>query len=566
MRHPFRKIPLLVLLALTLSTPSVGSALESRARPKLILVVTVDQLRGDMPLRFKDRFGPGGFRYLMDHGTIFTQAFYRHSTTYTGVGHATLSTGGDSAQHGIAANDWYDAEARQSVYCVEDDQHRVLEREPVAHEGTSPRNLTSTTVGDELVMATNKQSRVFSVSIKDRGAIIPGGHLGKAYWYDTSNGHFITSSFYYREYPEWVNQWNAAGHADRFRQAGWNLLYEKSDYLFGARDDRPFERSYKSLGRTFPHPLNNVEQADYYSTLRFTPMGDELTVDFARELMKQERVAQGPAIDMLCVSLSVTDYIGHAFGPNSLEAEDNLMRLDRTLAQLFAATDLTVGLDHTLVVLSSDHGVSAIPEHLQGLGISSGRLRPARLQAHLNEALSQRFDTDKKLVLALAVPGVYLDPLAIQEEGLDVREVERFVADELLRQPGIAYALTRTDLLADKTSSDPIIAKVQRAFHPQRSGNVMIVQQASWYLYSNPDIFSAMHGSPYPYDTYVPIMFAGPGIDVRTVERLVGPQDVAPTIAALLSIGPPSGCTGKPLLEVLGQQEATDDNGRQDAH
>ncbi len=538
-------IPLLALW------PSVLAANAARERPQLVLFIVVDQLRGDMPLRFQERFGNGGFRYLLDRGVVYKEAFYRHSTTFTAVGHATLITGSDPIHHGIAGNEWYDTAARQSVYCVEDADHHVLGREVIPHEGTSPRNLTAQTLGDQLVATSQDRSRVFAVSLKDRGAIILGGQRGKAFWFDKTSGCFVTSSYYYEDYPNWVAQWNAQQPADRFRTRNWDLLNDRSTYLFANRDDQPFERSYKLLGRTFPHSLDNPKTADYYSTLRFTPMADELTADFALELLSQERLGQGDATDMLCVGLSATDYIGHAFGPDSLEAEDNLLRVDRTLSRLLQAVDKAIGLDRTLVVLSSDHGVNAIPEYTESLGRTAGRLNLTQLQAHLNEFLQARYKTNRKLITAFANPSYYLDASVLEELGLDVAEVERAVAAEILAQPGFAYAVTRTDLLAGKATDDPILAKVQRAFHPQRSGNVLVVQSASWYLYSDPDEYAATHGSPYPYDTHVPIMIAGPGISPCVTERAVGPQDVASTVAMLLMIAAPPGNDGEPLREAL---------------
>ncbi len=524
-----------------------------REHPRLVLFVTVDQLRGDMPLRFEDRFGDGGFRYLMQQGAIYTQAFYRHSTTFTAVGHATLFTGADAAQHGIVGNDWYDAQTRQKVYCVEDETRVLLGQPTPAHEGTSPRNLTMNTIGDELQAATGRQSRVFSVSLKDRGAIIPGGHQGKAFWYGKSTGRFITSNYYYEAYPEWVEGWNSVGHADRYKDGQWDLLNDRSTYLSASRDDCPYERSYKLLGRTFPHPLQNPQSSDYYATLQCTPMGDELTIDFALELLRQEKLGQGPSTDMLMVGLSATDYIGHAFGPDSLEAEDNLMRLDRSLARLFGEVDRLIGLKQVLIVLSSDHGISSIPEYAQSIGLAAGRLNPVKLMICLNDCLQQRYQTDRNLVLAFANPAFYLDRQAILELNLDLVEVERRVSEELLTQPGIAYAVTRTDLLAAQPTSDSILQKVQHSFHPHLSGHVIVVQQPVWFLYSDPEAYSAMHGSPYPYDTYVPIMLAGSGIAARRIERMVGPQDIAPTVAAILGIDPPKGCTGTLLAEVLGE-------------
>lgn len=521
------------------------------SQPKLVLVIIIDQLRGDMALRFKDRFGEGGFRYLMDNGVVFTQAHFRHSATFTATGHASLATGGNAAQHGIAGNDWYDQASGQHVYSVEDDRHTIIGKAPKAHQGTSPRNMTSTTFGDELVLATGRRGRVFSVSIKDRGAILPGGHLGKAFWYSKGSGEFVTSTFYYDEYPGWVNAWNAAKHADRYRDKKWTLLNDRRTYVYSDQDDRPCERSYKQLGRTFPHPLENPKPEDYYSALRYTPMSDELTLDFAKVLLDKERLGQGDQTDVLAISFSATDYLGHAFGPNSLEMEDNVLRVDRLLTELFDLVENTLGLANTLIVLTGDHGIDASPEYMQSLGIAAGRHYPDKFMDAANAGLQERFNTDQKLVIEFWNPSLYLDTEAITGLGLDLATVERALAEEILRIRGFAYAVTRTDLLAGDVGSDPILAKVQRAFHSRRSGNVLVVQNPSWYLYPKTEAYSAMHGSPYPYDTYVPIMFAGSDIRHRVVHRPVAPEDIACTITGYLNINPPTGSTGTPLIEVL---------------
>ena len=468
---------------------------------------------------------------------------------------ATLVTGGYAAQHGQVGNDWYDAARGRKVYSVEDDRYTVLGQSPEEHQGTSPRNLTCSTFADELVLATGGQSRVFSVSLKDRGAIIPAGHLGKAFWYASSTGEFTTSTFYYETVPDWVQAWNLTKPSNRYQGTSWKLLRERSTYVYAARDDRPVERSYKTLGRVFPHPLSAEEPADFYDTLRFTPMADELTLDFAKTLVEQEKLGAGSATDVLTVSLSATDYVGHAFGPNSLEMEDNLLRLDRSLEDLFRFLDTRIGLNQVLIVLSSDHGISPIPEHLIGLGMAAGRHQPEKFLKSLNETLGHQFNTDRELISTFLKPNMYLDRTVIKELRLDVRAVERELATAVLELPGFAYAVTRSDLLAGTVPADPILEKVQRAFHPQRSGNVMVVQDVSWFLGSEPETYSAMHGSPYPYDTFVPIMFAGPGIGARSVERVVAPADVAPTITAYLGINPPSGAVGTPLVEVLGEKK-----------
>ncbi len=312
-------------------------------------------------MRYRDRLGPGGFRYLLEQGVHYANAHYRHANTETAVGHATLVTGADPSAHGIVSNDWINAATGSFVYNTEDDRHHILGQEPKAHKGVSPRNLLASTIGDELVISNAGRSRVFSVSGKDRGAILPGGHAGKAFWYSKSTGHFVTSSYYYDAYPSWVEAWNAAAPVEAYRGKSWELLHEQSSYLAAELDDRPFEAEVLSLGRTFPHPYGD----DKYLTLKvgLTPPVDELTLAFAKTLIRAEHLGQGDAPDFLAVSFSATDYVGHLFGPSSLESEDTILRLDRTLSELFQAIDQAVGLVNALIVLCADHGGPEAPEH-----------------------------------------------------------------------------------------------------------------------------------------------------------------------------------------------------------
>jgi len=543
-----------IYFALLLAILGVAT-LATAEKPRLVLFITVDQLRGDMPIRFQERFGEGGFRYLMEQGFHYRNAHYRHSNTFTAVGHATLATGGNTPQHGIVGNEWFDRASGAGMNAVEDQAHPLLGVEGVAGEGRSPRNLTSSTFGDELVLASGGASRVFGVSIKDRGAVILGGHLGKSFWYAPESGRFVTSSFYYEDYPAWVSAWNGAKPADAWLGGSWALLNPVETYTYGAQDDRPEERPYKAMGSTFPHPLPAEAGKDYYGNLRFTPMGDVLTLQFARELMRAEALGQRDATDVLTISLSATDYIGHAFGPNSLESEDNQLQLDRSLADFFADVDWLVGLDRTLIVLSSDHGIDEIPEYTQHLGCDAGRHVPEDFIAAANGALKARFGIADDLVLTFQNPSLYLDEARVQALGLALPEVERALADAMVALPGFDMAVTRSDLLEGRVPNTKVMDMVTRAFHPKRSGNVLVVQSPSWYLYPEAQKYAAMHGSPYSYDTYVPIFFTGPGIASGATQRPVAPEDIASTITAYLGIKPPSGNMGNPLLEVVGAGE-----------
>jgi len=555
----FRKsivMSIAVLTVLVLAAPVFSDS----PTPRLVLQITVDQLRGDLPGRYADRLTEGGFRYLMEKGAWYIDAHYQHANTETAVGHATLATGADPSRHGVVANDWIDQKTGAFVYNTEDERHHIIGREPKAHEGVSPRNLHASTFSDELVVHNGGRSRAFSVSVKDRGAILPGGHAGKAFWFSKSSGHFVTSTYYYEDYPAWVKQWNEAKPADAYKKEAWELLNDRASYVHGQMDDRPYEADLKPLGRVFPHALGG-DTKYFYLLLTLTPVGDYLTLDFAKALVENEKLGQNEtgAPDYLQISFSSTDYIGHLFGPSSLETEDNMLRLDRTLADLFQFIDKKVGLEHTLIVLSGDHGAPEAPEYMADLGLSTGRFAFDwfKTDGPLTKALKERFGRDD-LISGHSHPYLYLNLEAITSAGLDVADVERFVADELMKIPGIAYAQTRSDLLAGRITESPVQNQIRRSFHPTRSGNIHMVPEQYWFLHSTEEAekmgigsIAAIHGSPWAYDTYVPIFFAGSGVPARVIGRRVAPTDIAATLAAYLGVKPPSGSVGSVLTEVL---------------
>ena len=551
------KVRLMALVSIAL----IAAVPVQAAKPKIHLVVqiTVDQLRGDFVERFGDRFGKGGFRYFLDNGVHYTNAHYTHANTETAPGHATLATGAPPAYHGIVGNEWIDKKSGKPVYSTSDDRHHVLGDAQRAGKGGSPRNLKGSTFSDELVMNNAGESRAFSVSIKDRGAILAGGHVGKAFWFSVRQGTFVTSSYYYAAYPQWVADWRALRLADEYRGQDWELVLDRSSYAARDTDDRPFESSPVGLGTTFPHRLDADTTDEFYRMLRLTPMGDELTLKFVKTLIDAEEIGQGDAVDYLQISFSSPDNAGHFFGPASLEYEDAVLRLDGVLEELFRHVNKKVGLYRTLILLSSDHGGPEVPEHVAEFGIDAGRFPLDRFQdgEPLAESLKARFGR-ADLVAAHQHPYLYLNLDAIEELGVEVAEVERFVADKMMDIPGIALAVPSADMTAGLVPDMPLHQSIYRNFDPERSGNVHIVQDQYWFLHSKAsitklgiDTLPAVHGSPWRYDTYVPIMFVGPGISRRTVNRRVGPQDVAPTLSAWFGIKPPSGSIGEPLEEVL---------------
>lgn len=527
-----------------------GTQTETPA-PKLVLQITVDQLRGDLPRRMIDRFGAGGFRTLLDSGAVFEAAHYSHAITETAPGHATLFTGANPREHGIVSNEWFDLD-QGVVYNTHDPDHALLGGvETSSGDGTSPRNLLASTIGDELLLHTAGRARVFAVSVKDRGAILPAGHRGKAFWYSSRTGSFVTSDHYYEAYPEWVAEWNGRGLAEGYREQSWELLADPASYA--AEDDLPWERGYKYLGRTFPHPYADDSGRDLYKVLAYTPAGDELVADFAKALLVAEELGADDVPDLLAVSFSSTDYVGHFYGPSSREAEDNLLRLDRLLADLLAFVDERVGLENTVVVLSADHGAPETAEQLAAAGQEGGWVDSTALLAACTEALRESFGVGGELLRAHVVPYLWLDHGRIEELGLDAGEVAEVVARAALEIEGIAEAVTREQLLEGDLPRSPLHDRVAAAFHSGRGGDVYLVTAPHWMIgRGNPSgVLSSLHGSPWTYDTFVPIVFLGGGIAPARVTRAVAPRDIAPTLAAILGTKPPTAATGVVLHEAL---------------
>ena len=546
---PVVTIPLLVLVFSALAV--AGTA---HGKPKLVLQITIDQMRGDFPMRYKDRLSEGGFRYLMEKGTHYINAHFQHADTETPIGHAALFTGTNPAHTGIVAGNWFDKDKGRVIYNCEDDRYPMIGEEPATGKGRAPTNLLSSTIGDELIISNNGRSRMFSVSIKDRGAILPGGHTGKAFWYSKSDGSFVSSTYYYKEYPGWIKQWNAKKLADKYKDTSWELLHDVSTYVFGKDDDRPFEVDMFGLGTTFPHPVNG-ESKYFYASLIVTPFGDELTADFAKTLIKEEKLGQSEYTDFMAISFSVTDYIGHVFGPSSLEAEDNVLRVDRLLADLFRFINDQVGLDETLIILSADHGMCEAPEHMQSLGFEVGRLTSETIvKGTISNALKARLGVSEAVIRLYQHPYVYLNEEEIKKTKYTITEIETAAAEEIIKIPGIIGAVTRTDLLKGFFAPTPVNMSILNNFHIKRSGHVHVIADQFWYFAYEMETttkIAAIHCSPWTYDTYVPLFFAGYDIPAQRIARPVTPYDIASTIAICLEIKPPSGSVGIPLVEVL---------------
>ncbi len=566
-----------------LLTASVTAQDAMALRPRLVVWITIDQLRADMLAEGLERFAEGGFRSLARQGVYYRRATYDHAVTFTATGHATLFTGKHPAEHGVIANEWADRIRGEEVACVEDAAERLLGEATRPHAGTSPRNLLAPTVGDILVRDTAGRSRVFSVSFKDRGAILPGGQLGKAFWFSTATGRFVSSTYYYERLPTWVETWNQSRPIELWRGGTWNLLLDRAAYRRADQDDRGYERNLYGLGRTFPHALPGEGSTNLASAIACTPLGDELTLQFLLALIQHERLGQNDSPDLLAVSFSSTDMVGHIYGPDSLEAEDNLLRVDRLLARLIAALRQQVGTDRLLLVLSSDHGMGLIPESLAGgppqrsaaspRNPAENRQRLAKGTVHLEpethpacvggrhdvEALvaraqaelTRRFGLQEPVLTAFYTPWLYLRESAIIRQGKQVADLERALAEFVSTLPGVDSAWTHTDLAAGRLPPAPMGTWLRNAFHAGRAGHVLVVPKPDWYLYTESQQYAATHGTHYGYDRTVPILVCGPGLRPAVVDRDVHPDALAQAVASRLGLREPGCAPDRCLHEIV---------------
>jgi len=560
------------LLSILLITCTVASATQAIAsdKPKLILQITVDQFRGDLPTRYYDRLGKGGLRYLLDKGVVYNNAHHAHANTETIVGHVTLATGAQPSEHGMIGNLWFDRASGVTTYNIEDSNYKLLtegadvdastEIDPTqkaaSSDGRSPAAILTTTFSDELSSLTAGKAKVFSVSVKDRGAVSMAGHSGKAFWFSKSTNEFVTSSYYYKKYPQWVLDWNAKKLPQQYSGKAWELMHPKNTYLFGDKDNQEWETDFAGYGRTFPHQYSTTENKYFSTNLTISPAGDELTLAFAKAAIEAENIGSDDITDFIGVSFSATDIVGHFFGPSSLESEDNILRLDRTLANLFAFIDKKVGLDNTLIVLSADHGGPEAPGYLETMKIPTGYVSPDTWDKKpVIDSIKKKFGIKGKLIEGYDHPYLYLSNNVIGNDKIDLLAIEKAIVDELVRFPGVSTAVSTAALSQGIVPDTFLTRAITNNYHPKRSGNVYVVFNPGWFI-NNLDGLSVavVHGSPWPYDTYVPVIFAGYKLKPKTVSRRVHTVDVASTLANIIGTKPPSGASGDVLLEVVWQK------------
>src|ERR1022692_1766387 len=528
--HPMA-VCLCLLLAVVLILSSVPASFASayNAHPKLVVVIVIDQFRGDYLERYHDQFGEGGFRLLLDHGANFTDCNYEYANTRTAPGHATLFTGAYSNGHGIAANEWWDPKKKRMVTSVEDDDTKLV---GIAGDkpGASPHNLLADTLGDELKLATQGQARVFSLSLKDRAAILPGGFSADAaYWIDPKSGAWITSTYYRRDLPKWAQDFNAANRAAKY----W---------------DRDWKNANGDVLRSTAHRKSkDGSDAGFYEVIGSTPFANEYELEFAKELVVYENLGAGPATDLLAISLSANDILGHQVGPDSPEMAAMALALDRELADFFNFLGHQVGLADTWIALSADHGISALPDAAKKLRIPAANLDAGKLEAQINAALTAKFSPGHAAsYIKLDYPLAWLDQDAFAAARVKEHDAETAVG-EAMKQTGLRDYFTKSQLAEGEVPDTALGKKFLHSYSPE----------GGWYVMGVPEPYTVGpskgtdHASPYTYDTHVPLAFYGLPFRPGTYRTHAEPVDLAVTLASLLGINAPTHAVGRVLIEAL---------------
>ncbi len=516
-------------------------------QPKLVVGIVVDQMRYDYLNLFWDKYGEGGFKRLINEGFNCKNNHFNYIPTYTAPGHASVYTGTTPAVHGIIGNNWYDKTQDKSVYCVYDENYASVGTTASAGK-MSPHQLTTTTITDQLRLATQMQGKVVAVSIKDRGAVLPAGHTGKAFWFHGKNeGIWITSTFYSNVLPKWVVDFNNAKKADAYKKP-WNTLFNIETYTESGADSNNYERSFNGQPKAvFPHNLPELwDENGGYDILKSTPYGNSLTLDFALAAIDGEQLGADNITDFLAISFSSTDYVGHQFGVNSKEVQDTYVRLDRDLERLLTELDAKLGKDNYTVFLTSDHGAVHVPSYLQDHKIPGGYLNSSEDLKRLKDFLTFKFGTSD-LIKNISNNQIFLNKELINNLELDLNKVEQAIVNELLTYGPYMAAYTGSSMQS-KEFTEGVAGMLQNGYHMQRSGDILLVPAPAHISYSKT---GSTHGSGFMYDTHVPLIFYGKGVKQGSTTRKTVIPDVAPTIATLLGISFPNGATGTPIFEIL---------------
>lgn len=522
-----------------------GQAQSDIKRPKLVVGLVMDQMRWDYLYRYYARYSEtGGFKRLLNQGFTCENTLIPYAPTVTACGHSSIYTGTVPAVNGISGNGWWDKDQMRSVYCTEDKSVATVGSTSALGK-MSPRNLLVTTICDELRLATNFKSKVIGVAIKDRGGILPAGHSANAaYWYDNTNGNWITSTYYMNELPKWASDFNNQKIVEKFYEKGWRTLYPINTYKQSTDDDKAWEA--KPFGASFPYDLKKFIGKDY-GKISTTPMGNSMTFEFAKAALTAEQLGADEITDFLAVSFSSPDYIGHTFGPNSVETEDGFLRLDQELGAFLNFLDTKVGKGQYTVFLSADHGAAHIPEFMQQNQLPGGRAYIGKMIETMNKSLKEKYNLNT-IIVSDDNYQIHLNHPLLDSAHADKEAITQWIIQRLLAEPGIDRAFTLKDL-----NTTPLPGRIREmlnnGYYPRRNGDIQFILKPGYI-----DAYSTTgttHGLWNPYDAHIPLLWYGWGIKKGKTNRETFMTDIAPTLAALLHIQMPSGSTGSPIPEVL---------------
>ncbi|WP_316738097.1 alkaline phosphatase PafA [Pedobacter aquatilis] len=511
------------------------------ARPKLVVGLVVDQMRWDYLYRFYNRYSNGGFKRLINEGFSVENTLIPYTPTYTAVGHTTIYTGSVPAVHGIIGNDWYDSETKKNVYCTEDSTVVTVGSSPSSEGNMSPKNMLTTTITDELRLATNFKGKVIGISLKDRGSILPAGHAANAaYWYQGSTGNWITSSYYMKEVPMWIADYNKMKLANKFYAKNWETLYPINTYTSSTAD----EKDYEGKNSTFPHLLTqNIDKN--FDAIRSTPYGNTITLDLAKLAILSEDLGQDNITDFLAVSCSSTDYVGHAYGPNSVELEDTYLRLDKDFEDFFNYLDKKVGKGNYTVFLSADHAVAHVPGFMKENKLPAGIVSDRDIVFKLNAFLNEKFKVNN-VVLKSMNNQIHFDHDKTDNLNVSFDVIKAASIEFLKRLDGFANVV---DVSRVSLATLPEVQKrmITNGYNARRSGDLYYILNPNWF---NGSSTGTTHGNWNPYDAHIPLVFMGWGIKPGATNKTHYMTDIAPTLAALLHIQMPNGTVGEPITEI----------------
>jgi len=518
------------------------------ARPKLVVGIVVDQMRWDFLYRYINMYTQDGFKRLLKEGFSCENTYINYLPSYTAVGHTCIFSGSVPSISGIAGNDWTDQLTGAHVYCTDDSTVQSVGATAAADGKMSPRNLLVSTITDELRMATKFQSRVVGISLKDRAAILPAGHTANAaFWMDDESGNFISSTYYMEKLPEAVVKFNNEKNIEKYVRAEWNTLYPIKNYIESDSDNKSFEGIMPGeTAPVFPHDIKRAYSKNHGS-FRSTPFGNSLTLDFAKTILDAYQLGQGPATDFLTINCASTDYVGHLFGPNSIEVEDVYLRLDLDLASFFSTLDAKLGKGNYLVFLTADHGVANAVGYSRENRIPADFYVTSNILANLEQLIQQKLGY-YKVIRSAGNYQINFDLERIAAYNADFNAIKKLVVDYLKKQPGVSYAVDM-DKVEDAAIPEPIKTMIINGYNFKRSGQVQVVFEPAWLeSYART---GTTHGTWNPYDTHIPLIFMGWDIHPGATANLVHMTDIAPTLATLLHIQAPNGNIGTPIVDML---------------